>query len=141
MTTQHVLTTHIEKLETILHLADIHIRLFKRHAEYQDVFTQLYDDLRKRDLKNTAIVVAGDIVHSKTDMSPEMVRVTSEFLSTLADIAPTIIIAGNHDLNLANLNRLDALSPIVDNLNHEIELLPDELRDLVSFRLAGGRKR
>jgi DNA repair exonuclease SbcCD ATPase subunit/DNA repair exonuclease SbcCD nuclease subunit len=51
-------------------------------------------------------------------MSPEMVEVTSRFLSNIADIAPTILIAGNHDCNLANTNRLDALTPIVNNLKH-----------------------
>jgi DNA repair exonuclease SbcCD ATPase subunit/DNA repair exonuclease SbcCD nuclease subunit len=116
---KHKLVTDLPKLEKIIHLADIHIRLYKRHAEYKEVFDKLYADIRGRDLKNTAIVVAGDIVHSKTDMSPEMVKVTSEFLKTLADIAPTIVIAGNHDLNLANPNRLDALSPIVNNLQHK----------------------
>jgi DNA repair exonuclease SbcCD ATPase subunit len=75
--------------------------------------------LNKRDLTNTVIVVAGDIVHAKTDMSPEMIRVASDFLKSLADKTDTIIIAGNHDLNLANPHRLDALTPIVDNLGHE----------------------
>jgi len=51
-------------------------------------------------------------------MSPEMVELASEFLRTLADIAPTFVIAGNHDLNLSNMNRLDSLTPIIRNLNH-----------------------
>ena len=51
-------------------------------------------------------------------MSPEMVELASEFLKTLADIAPTFVIAGNHDLNLSNMNRLDSLTPIIKNLNH-----------------------
>ena len=119
MKTKTVLVTDLPKLEKIIHLADIHIRLLKRHVEYREVFNKLYADLRARDLSNTAIVLAGDIVHAKTDMSPEMVNITSEFLKTLSDIAPTIMIAGNHDLNLANPNRLDALTPIVENLKHK----------------------
>lgn len=118
MNKKYKLVTDLTSLEKIIHLADIHIRLFKRHTEYKEVFESLYADLRKRNLTNTAIVVAGDIVHAKTDMSPEMIKVTSDFLKTLADLAPTIVIAGNHDLNLANPNRLDALSPIIDNLQH-----------------------
>lgn len=114
----HKLNSKLTTVRKIVHLADIHIRLFKRHAEYKLVFDELYASLRRRDLTDTAIVLAGDVVHSKTDMSPEMVQVVSDFLSTLGDIAPTIVIPGNHDLNLANPNRLDALSPIIDNLNH-----------------------
>lgn len=107
-----------EKLRTIAHLADIHIRLFKRHEEYREAFARLYDQLRNTDLSEGVIVVAGDIVHAKTDMSPEMIVVASEFLRNLADIAPTIVIAGNHDLNLSNMNRLDSLTPIIKNINH-----------------------
>ena len=36
----------------------------------------------------------------------------------MADIRPTIVITGNHDANLNNSSRLDALSPIIDNLAH-----------------------
>lgn len=67
----------------------------------------------------TIIVVAGDVVHAKLDMSPELVQETSDFLTMLADLAPTFVIAGNHDLNLSNKSRMDTLSPIVSILNHK----------------------
>lgn len=107
------------KLKKIVHLADIHIRLFKRHDEYNECFQTLYNQLRQEDLTDSVIVVAGDIVHAKTDMSPEMVVMATEFLKTLADIAPTVVIAGNHDLNLSNMNRLDSLTPIISSINHK----------------------
>jgi len=106
------------KLRTIAHCADIHIRLFKRHEEYREAFTTFYEQLSQTDLTDGVIVVAGDILHAKTDMSPEMVELASEFLRNIADIAPTFVIAGNHDLNLSNMNRLDSLTPIIRNLNH-----------------------
>ena len=107
-----------EKLRHIVHIADVHIRLFRRHEEYELAFEKLYNDIRSKNLQDFVIVLAGDIVHAKPDMSPEMVEVTSRFLKNIADIAPTILIAGNHDCNLANTNRLDALTPMVNNLNH-----------------------
>ncbi len=107
-----------KKLRKIEHTADIHIRLFKRHDEYREAFNTFYEQLRQKDLTDGVIVVAGDILHAKTDMSPEMVELASEFLRNLADIAPTFVIAGNHDLNLSNMNRLDSLTPIIKNLNH-----------------------
>lgn len=116
---RYKLKTSLQTVKKILHIADIHIRLYKRHQEYETVFKNLYAELDARDLTNTIIVVAGDIVHAKTDMSPEMVRIASAFLRELADRTDTIIIAGNHDLNLANPHRLDALTPIVDNLKHK----------------------
>jgi DNA repair exonuclease SbcCD ATPase subunit/DNA repair exonuclease SbcCD nuclease subunit len=106
----------MNKLRRIIHLADIHVRLFKRHEEYRECFKTLYHDLEQSDLEDTVIVVAGDIVHSKTELSPEMVSVVSELLTNLANLAPTIVIAGNHDCNLSNSSRLDALTPIIKNL-------------------------
>lgn len=105
------------KLRRIIHLADIHIRLYKRHEEYRECLNQLYADLKDTDLSNTVIVVAGDIVHAKTDLSPEAVALASDFLRNLSDLAPTLVIAGNHDFNQANQNRLDSLTPIINNIN------------------------
>lgn len=118
MTIINQIKVPFEKIRRIIHLADIHVRLFKRHEEYRECFETFYSDLRKIDLNDTVIVVAGDIVHAKTDLSPEMVDLSSDFLIQLATLAPTIVIAGNHDLNVSNPNRLDALSPIVRNIKH-----------------------
>lgn len=108
----------IEKLNTIFHISDIHIRLFKRKDEYIDVFNNLYKELESRKSDDAIIVVAGDIVHGKTEMSPELVDLTSDFFKNLGDIMPTIVVPGNHDANLNNMSRLDALSPIIKTLNH-----------------------
>ena len=107
-----------DRLEKVAHLADIHIRLFKRHDEYRKTFAKLYKDLASSDLDNGIILVAGDILHAKLDLSPEMVSLASDFLRSLANIAPTVIFDGNHDLNLANPHRMRSLLPIVENLNH-----------------------
>lgn len=111
------------KIKSIAHLSDIHLRLYKRHDEYKIVFARLYEDLEKwknRYLDGECLIVlTGDIFHAKTDMSPEMVDLASDFFINLSNIAPTIIIAGNHDTNLSNPNRLDSLTPIIENLNLE----------------------
>lgn len=107
----------LEKVDFILHIADIHIRNWKRHKEYKEVFNRLYhvvDNLPP----NSLITVGGDIVHAKTDMSPELIHMVSSFFKQLADRAPTIVITGNHDTNLNNNSRLDALTPIVEANNH-----------------------
>ena len=107
----------IKEFSGILHIADIHIRLTKRHDEYSCVFSKLYD-VAKRMPVNSCITVLGDIFHSKSDLSPECVKLTGDFLKNLANIRPTIVIPGNHDATLSNKNRLDSLTPIVDALNH-----------------------
>ena len=105
------------KLKYIHHISDIQIRNLKRHREYEEVFNGLYEEVKKYP-NNAVAYIGGDIAHSKTDMSPELIDQLSRLFKNLADICPTILIAGNHDCNLNNLNRLDCLTPIVENLNH-----------------------
>lgn len=105
-------------ISKIFHLADIHIRNYKRHSEYNEVFSNLYKELERRADKDSVIFLAGDIVHGKTDMSPELIVMTINFLTSLSEICPVIIIAGNHDANLKNENRLDAIKPLVDYMDN-----------------------
>ncbi len=112
-----VVKVPFRKLKHIHHISDIQIRNLKRHKEYEEVFERTYEQVEKH--KNNAVAyIGGDIAHSKTDMSPELVDQLSRLFKNLSDIVPTIIIAGNHDCNLNNRSRMDVLTPIVNNLQH-----------------------
>ena len=102
----------MDKIKTIAHLADIHIRKLHRFVEYRDVFDRLYKKLKQ--LKPDLIYIGGDIVHGKLDTSPEETRLVAEFFLNLADIGDLLVIPGNHDCNLNNKSREDVLSPIID---------------------------
>ena len=119
MIQQTLISKRVNKVDNVIHIADVHIRNFKRHDEYESVFNRVYDYCKEQvqQDKNTIIYLAGDIVHAKTDMSPELIVMTRNFFVNLAEIAPVILIAGNHDMTLSNRNRLDALTPIVDSLD------------------------
>jgi len=97
------------------HIADTHIKNLKYHYEYRIIFEQLYEQLREE--KVDCIIHCGDIAHTKTQISPEFVEMCSDFFRNLESIAPTYIILGNHDGNLKNSSRQDALTPIVEALN------------------------
>ena len=105
------------KVDKIFHISDIHVYNYQRHEEYIEVFEKLYKIIEERMTDNSIIFLGGDIVHSKTNMSPELFSVVSNLLSTLCNMLPTIVILGNHDLNLNNKTRLDALTPIINSLN------------------------
>ena len=107
-----------DKVEKILHFADLHIRLNSRHDEYRECLEKLYAGVNNLP-KNSVIVFSGDGFHTKIEISPEALQLFSEMVRKLADIAPLIIVAGNHDALLNNKSRLDNISPIVDNLNHK----------------------
>ena len=97
------------------HIADTHIKNLKYHFEYREVFKKLYEKLREE--KVDYIIHCGDIAHTKTQLSPEFVELCSNFLLELSSIAPTYVILGNHDGNLKNNSRQDAISPIVEALD------------------------
>jgi DNA repair exonuclease SbcCD ATPase subunit len=107
----------VSEFTHIIHVADIHIRLTKRHQEYREVFERLYAEV-KASPPTTVVCVLGDVCHSKSDLSPECVQMISDLLSNLANLRETVLVPGNHDATLANKTRLDSLSPIVDALNH-----------------------
>ena len=107
------------KVEKIYHLADLHIRNLKRHKEYREVFQKFLDNVDRDNIENSIIYLAGDIAHAKTEMSPELVREISWFLTECANRKETFLITGNHDCNLNNNYRLDVLTPIIENLNNE----------------------
>ena len=109
----------IEKVDRIYHLSDIHIRNVKRHKEYRSVFEKVYKEIDKNK-ENSVIYLGGDIVHAKLDMSPELIDLTSEFFTELRKIYVHFLFCNvrNHDCNLNNKHRLDALSPIIRGLDN-----------------------
>ncbi len=76
------LKSDIEKFKNVFHIADIHLRLTKRHDEYNQVFERLYKAV-ERTPAETVVAVLGDVLHSKSDLSPECVKITTEFLQNL----------------------------------------------------------
>ena len=98
------------------HIADTHIRNLRFHYEYSEVFEQ-YQSIRDNNVDY--IIHCGDIAHTKTQISPEFVDMATRFFANLAEIAPLYIILGNHDGNLTNSNREDAISPIIRAMNNK----------------------
>lgn len=102
-------------IKKIIACADIHIRNVRRNEEYQKKLQEFIDKCKEiaDGYKNdeVRIVIAGDIFHNKTDISPEAYLTCSWFLKSLGEIAKTIVIAGNHDIS-PNTNRLDPLTTV-----------------------------
>lgn len=103
-------------IKKIIACGDIHIRNLRRQEEYKQQL-QLFIDKCKEitsqyEEGEVRIVIAGDILHNKLDISAEAYVFTVWFLRQLDKIAKTIVIAGNHDMNMSNLSRLDPLSMI-----------------------------
>jgi len=104
-------------INKIVHFSDLHIRLFKDHDLYRNIVRDML--LRFEELKPDRIVFTGDLVHSKNQMTPELIEMVSWVLTECSKIAKTVLIIGNHDFLENNVSRLDALTPIIDSLQNE----------------------
>ena len=110
----------INSVKVVVHMSDIHIRTYRQHDEYQEVFKTLFSDITDlvKDYKReeVRIVIVGDLVHQKIVISNEQLMLGTWFLRKLEEIAPLIIIAGNHDLLENNKDRMDSITPMVQFL-------------------------
>lgn len=108
-------------IKKIIGCADIHIRNYKRLDEYQEQLDKFVDYcknyVKQYEKGEVCIVIAGDLFHSKTDISPECYLAVSKFLSQLDEITETIVIAGNHDFNASNHDREDPIAVVFEMSN------------------------
>ena len=104
-------------INRIIHFSDLHIRLFKDHDLYRGILESALKEWRT--IQPDRIVFTGDLVHSKNQMTPELVEFVAWILTECSKIAKTIVIIGNHDFLEFNSSRLDALTPIIDSLKND----------------------
>lgn len=104
-------------IQKLIHFSDLHIRLFKDHELYKSILTNAFNQWREE--SPDRIVFTGDLVHSKNQMTPELVEFVAWVLTECAKITKTIVIIGNHDFLENNTSRLDALTPIIDSLKND----------------------
>jgi predicted MPP superfamily phosphohydrolase len=101
----------------IAHIADVHVRNISRHQEYKAVFIEFVKQCKLHCIDH--IYIGGDVFHTKcSGMSPECIEFMCWMFNTLSLVADVHVTLGNHDMNLANLTRQDAISPIVAALNN-----------------------
>lgn len=106
-------------IKKIIGIADIHIPNFKGLGDLKDVAQTFFEQAKKivKDAggsENVRIVVGGDLFDDKITVSNEGLLAGHWFLQELDKICPTIVIAGNHDLNLQNLSKIDSITPIFE---------------------------
>ena len=103
-------------IKKLVHFSDLHLKLFKDHDLYRLILNDMLEKFR--DINPDRIVFTGDLLHSKNQLTPEVIDIASWVLTECAKITKTVLIAGNHDALINNNDRLDSLTPIISNLNN-----------------------
>lgn len=118
-----------DTLTHLVHISDVHIPINintnGRRNEYLEVFQNLYGQLRTLAASGDRflIVITGDLLHTKINLKPDCSVIAREFLHNLAEIAPVLLITGNHDMNEYNLEETCTLTSIVQYVNPRIHYL------------------
>jgi len=102
-------------INKIYHIADIHIGLYihlKDKLEYTQIFDKFFDEIKQNGTDNAVVVIAGDLITSKSKLNSEMIKFARTFLKNLTTLCPTIVILGNHDFNQTNPEYTDSLYPL-----------------------------
>tara|TARA_R110000824_G_scaffold18850_4_gene73959 strand:- start:8034 stop:8819 length:786 start_codon:yes stop_codon:yes gene_type:complete len=105
------------EIKTIIHYSDLHLKLYKHHKRDIKVLKLALEQWKK--IKPDRIVFTGDFVHSKNQMTPELINLMSWVMTETAKICKCIYLIGNHDFLENNMDRMDAISPVIDNLNNK----------------------
>lgn len=118
-------------IKKIIHVSDIHIKNYQRLEEISEVLdnfikqcAEIAADYERDEVR---IVIAGDLLHSKNTITPNLVIYASTFLRQLASIARVILISGNHDTIVSNSDKIDAITSIVDSTMIDDVMFMDEM--------------
>jgi len=75
-------------IKKLVHFSDLHIRLFKDHDLYRSILQDMFKQWGE--IAPDRIVFTGDLVHSKNQMTPELIEMVSWVLTECSKIAKTI---------------------------------------------------
>lgn len=103
-------------IKKLVHFSDLHLRLIKDHDLYKTILTDMFNQFKE--IQPCRICFTGDLVHSKNQVSPELIEMVRWVLDECSKIAKTIVIVGNHDMLENNLSRLDTLTPIIQSMDN-----------------------
>tara|TARA_B100001564_G_scaffold359720_1_gene382600 strand:+ start:8441 stop:9223 length:783 start_codon:yes stop_codon:yes gene_type:complete len=103
-------------INKIIHYSDLHLKLYKQHKRDKKILENAI--LAWKDAKPDRIVFTGDLVHSKNQMTPELINLMSWWMTETAKICKCVYLIGNHDFLENNMDRMDAITPIVESLNN-----------------------
>ena len=80
-------------INKLVHFSDLHLRLFKDHDLYRRILTNMFEQFKE--IKPDRVVFTGDLLHSKNNLTPELIEIASWVLTECSKIAKTIIIPGD----------------------------------------------
>lgn len=118
-------------IKVIFTIADVHIPNYIGITECLAQLNELCENIQNKaseyEYEEIRILLLGDLVHNKNNISNELMYAASSFIKKLNKIGKVICITGNHDIVLNNMNRLDTINTIFSLSNFENATLLDRV--------------
>jgi len=103
-------------IKKITHLADYHIHNEKWHERYKEGNEFIYKKLKEE--KPDRILLSGDLFECYIIISNEGKTFAGQFLNKLSEIAPVIIVPGNHDIRKKDLKRKNSVQTVIELIDN-----------------------
>lgn len=120
-------------VKLIIQVADIHIRNVLRHDEYAQQLGKFIEKVKEiaspYKKEEVRIVICGDLVHQKNNISNELMSFTSAFIRDLEEIAQVMVFSGNHDLMESNTTRTDTITALFETAAFQNAYFLDNMLD------------
>ena len=107
-------------LTHIIGIADLHVRTGDREQsrshEYNHVFDNFIDDIGTLQCikdETAVIILAGDVFHNKGRIETAGMKLVLNFMNRLLNMAPVLVIAGNHDFRQENPAYMDTIEMLI----------------------------
>lgn len=112
------------EITKIIACADIHFKNLQGIDDLKNILegfiTQCENIIKEEESpEKVRIVVAGDVFDSKISITNEAHLAVDWFFKKLDNLCKTIVIAGNHDMAMNNLQRVDSLSTLFEIGNYK----------------------
>lgn len=103
-------------ISKIVHLGDYHIHNQQWHERYEIGNQFIYKTLEEK--KPDRIVIVGDLFENFIQISNEAKSFAGKFINKLSEIAPVIIVPGNHDIRKKDLKRKNSVQTVIELINN-----------------------
>lgn len=105
-------------VKRIIACGDIHFKQLKGIDELKDALSVFIEKSRRiveeYGSDSVRIAVLGDIFQKKIEVSNESILAVNWFFTELDKLCKTVVIAGNHDFLMNNMDRVDSITPLFE---------------------------
>lgn len=107
----------------IYHISDVHIEnVSDRFDEYKSVFEKLHNIIQKEKKGECLLCVVGDLIDFKDNITIQGVDMLVYFLKYFGDVCDVVMISGNHDSNIYNVNDVDLIECVYSKIDAKYDI-------------------